>query len=341
MSKKVAGQTQTWSELSLRFVFKLLLTAVVLSSLLISFILPSHWAFLGMCTLLSLRADLIPSLQEGVPTTLPQQLITQKLWKGIRGVWRKMRTWADRNRGFALTQFPPFPVVSFMLTHFCSVNLQVHCPCLVHWVTAGPKHNLASKTSFPETFHPNPGKNDTNLWLILYWWHISCTHWLINSSTLNHIVLLTSYLLWKWVSELLKHWSIYVLVLLFLWRWQMGDSYPLCSCLPAGRHPDSYLHLPELPFSQHWSFRHKQSATILPLLDHSALEGDVFSFAGKAVAKVSCMCICTSVFSPSTLWHQVQSYSVLLYTQTLSLCQAYKYRHTHSNTNRNFLFTIS
>lgn len=165
LSKNVVRPRQTWSELSVRFVFKLLLTAVVLSSLLISFILPSHWAFLGMCTLLSLRADLIPSLQGGVPTALPQQLITQKLWKGIRGVWRKMRTWADRNRSFALTQFPLFPVVSSMLTHFCSVNLQVYCPCLVHWVTAGPKLNSASKTSFPEILYvaniPGaPGKDD-------------------------------------------------------------------------------------------------------------------------------------------------------------------------------------
>lgn len=153
MSKNALRQTETWSELSFRFMLKLLLTAVVLSSLLISFILPSHWAFLGMCTLLSLRADLIPSLQEGVPTTLPQQLITQKLWREIRGVWRKMRRWADRNRGFALTQFPPFPVVSFMLTHFCSVNPQVYWPCLVHSVTAGPKHNSASRTSFPEVLY--------------------------------------------------------------------------------------------------------------------------------------------------------------------------------------------
>lgn len=32
---------------------------------------------------------------------------------GIRRVWRRMRRWADRNRGFALTQFAPFPDVSF------------------------------------------------------------------------------------------------------------------------------------------------------------------------------------------------------------------------------------
>lgn len=167
---------------------KLLLTAVVLSSLLISFILPSHWAFLGMCTLLSLRADLIPSRQEGVPSTLPQQLITQKPWKGIRGVWRKMSAWADRNRGFTLTQCPPFPVVSLMLTHFCSVNLQVHWPCLVHWVTAGPKHISASRTSFPEILYVayipvTPGKTPQTL-LLFYWWHVSCPHWLMKSSRL-------------------------------------------------------------------------------------------------------------------------------------------------------------
>lgn len=37
-----------------------------------------------------------------------------------------MRRWADRNRGVALTQFPPFADAPFMLTHFCFVNPQVH-----------------------------------------------------------------------------------------------------------------------------------------------------------------------------------------------------------------------
>lgn len=130
---------------------KLLQTAEVLSSLLISFIetpgpppLGFPWHVRPAVT--QARLSLIPSLQEGVPTALPQQLITQKLLRGIRRVWRKMRRWADRSRSVTLTQFPPFPVAPLMLTHFCSVNPQVHRPCLVHWVTACPKHNSASRT---------------------------------------------------------------------------------------------------------------------------------------------------------------------------------------------------
>lgn len=83
-----------------------------------------------------------------------------------------MRRWADRNRAVALTQFPPFHVAPFMLTHFCFVNPQVHWPCLVHWVTAGPKHNSASRTAFPESLYVahipvTPGKmTQTYDWLL-------------------------------------------------------------------------------------------------------------------------------------------------------------------------------
>lgn len=73
--------------LEMRLILKLLLTAEVLTSLLISFIetpgpppLGFPWHVRPAVT--QARLSLIPSLQEGVPTGLPQQLITQKIWKG-------------------------------------------------------------------------------------------------------------------------------------------------------------------------------------------------------------------------------------------------------------------
>lgn len=69
--------------------------------------------------------------------------------RGIRRVRRKMRRrWADGKGGggVTLTQFPPFPVVPFMLTHFYFVDPQVHWPWLFHWVTVGPKHNSPART---------------------------------------------------------------------------------------------------------------------------------------------------------------------------------------------------
>ncbi len=92
---------------------KLLLTAEVLTSVLISFIEtpgPPHWASLGMCALLSLRPDFPWSRhrRRACPPPYHNSSLLRNFERGIRRVQRKMRRWADRNRGVALTQFPPF-----------------------------------------------------------------------------------------------------------------------------------------------------------------------------------------------------------------------------------------
>ncbi len=129
-----------------------------------------------MCALLSLRPDFPWShrCRRACPPPYHNSSLLRNFERRIRRVWRKMKGWADRNRGVALTQFPPFPVAPFMLTHFCFVNLQVHWACLVHWVTAGPKHNSAYRTVFPESLRvahipATPGKmTQTHDWLLSF-----------------------------------------------------------------------------------------------------------------------------------------------------------------------------
>lgn len=100
--------------LSFRVFFKLLVTREVLAYRLISFIetpgpppLGCHWHVRPAVT--QARLSLIPSLQEGVPTSLPKQLITQKLWnEGLGGARRRMRRrWTGWNRGVHVDTVPP------------------------------------------------------------------------------------------------------------------------------------------------------------------------------------------------------------------------------------------
>lgn len=158
-----------------------------------------------MCALLSLRPD-FPWSHRGrraCPPPYHNSSLLRNFERGIRRVRRKMRRWADRNRGVALTQFPPFAVAPFMLTHFCFVNPQVHWPCLVHWVTAGPKHNSASRTAFPESLHVahipvTPGKmTQTHDWLLGFVLMVdvcrmavlvSCIYWRLTKSCFRALV---------------------------------------------------------------------------------------------------------------------------------------------------------
>lgn len=133
------------------------------------------------------------------------------------------------------------------------------------------------------------------------------TLWCINDLvyvdwlTFNHIVLLTLKMS-EWTSETLEY-VLYVLVLLFVSddRWTIVIlSVPAC-----------HLHLPELP-PQSTLRLSSTECNYFPFARSLCHGRRCVFFAGKAVTKVSRMCICTSVFRPSALWHQVQSYSVLL-----------------------------
>lgn len=121
----------------------------------------------------------------------------------------------------------------------------------------------------------------------------------------------------EWASKTVEVQCM-CLLLLYVWGLKMTDGLQWCdpvwSCLPVVRHPDSHLHLPELPFSQHFGSLELWSQTkcdFSPFPRAPCHGRRCVFFAGKAVAIVF-VCV-TSVFSPSSLWHQVQSYSVLLY----------------------------
>lgn len=64
-----------------------------------------------MCALLSLRPDFPWSrrCRRTCPPPYHNSSLLRNFDGGIRRVRRKMRRWADRNRGVTLTQFPPFP----------------------------------------------------------------------------------------------------------------------------------------------------------------------------------------------------------------------------------------
>lgn len=111
----------SWTLILILSYFKLLVTTEVLASRLISFIetpgpppLGFHWHVRPAVA--QTRLSLIPSLRGGVPTSLPKQLITQKLWTGDKeecgGGWGA-GGWAGTGTS-TLTQFLLF------------------CRCLIH-----------------------------------------------------------------------------------------------------------------------------------------------------------------------------------------------------------------
>jgi len=130
-------------------------TAEIFFSMLISFIETPGPPLLGclwhICPAVTrCRHSLIPSPQENMHVSLPQQLITQKLLRGIRGCGGRQGGGQTGTGASLFFLLPPF-----IQTIFCSVNPQVHWPCLVDWVTAGL---YFQKISMCQTFQSLLGK---------------------------------------------------------------------------------------------------------------------------------------------------------------------------------------
>lgn len=173
-----------------------------------------------MCSLLSLRPDFPWSrrCRRACPPPYHNSSLLRNFERGIRRVRRKMRRWADGNRGVALTQFPYFPPLppSCWWPTSALSTLRYIDPA---WSTGSQQDQNITQLPGPcsQSLHVahipvTPGKmTQTHDWLlgcvlVVYW----CTNWKIfflangfGPQPIRYLIP-SSYWLQKLMTEFLK-----------------------------------------------------------------------------------------------------------------------------------------